>query len=838
VSFEAVDERSCPELAEKRELWDEPPQRRGGVVLSVDEVILGLEHYVIGLDEPLNVDHREISDRLCEKFFGAASCVKSPKRHIIIVRAIAVMRGSVSFVVSSNISIPVTVLEDFPHRIYRCYTCSVAQKAHNMLLTCEAYGHMVCKKDIIPWDDRKNKPLLSKCAQFTEEMKSYCHSTMGYEPTYIPTRVLLGHSYWVREDKLKAVQEFCEYDLWVCSVCRFCRDGSARNKSNQTVKFGFIHAQLFPEGAEEIADKIMTSTDRDELAQFGRNDSRIDASPGGEAVSGNADDKFLQLHSDMIIHVLDPSSRSVHRIPCFKNWNLSNILREILKVSQIAYNADIVIYKLDQDGWEVELCDLLLVDLEDPSSSSSKKTPNVPSDMVSIHDLESQDILVIRMRSLHKIGARSRLPGLGISDPSIGKEIGKIAEIYGGFRRIGGDGNCYYRAIAYGALEAIVLSGDCSKFDLLYSIFMQVEYVVVGDQEAHEELLTTLREASNGDKWGSVEELQSTFLSLNSNFDFALVSACRHLLSTYLIENQDKMTDGGLSLKDALVEGDEGMDLVAYCEKHINEMGRDAEGPYIELGILPSLLRCKCVIYSLDMRHMSEKEYVCPFTTKEDVEPLAVIHVLLRPGHYDLLYTPIVTFPAPPVFQDVEDREAAIVLQRAEEKLSSRDSGAPRYDDEENSIKGDDSAKMLPSVTDTDGPESNSPLVAARKDNRLKSKRSESKSGSDSSRRVSSTVRAQALSEMLDMFPDVPQENALRLLERYEFNVEIAINAYLTGGSDGDGNYGGGSSDEKGERDERSDTVEMAADDVGQMKDDDTQRSSWFPSFGRTFGRK
>ena len=33
---------------------------------------------------------------------------------------------------------------------------------------------------------------------------------------------------------------------------------------------------------------------------------------------------------------------------------------ETLKVSQIAYNADIVIYKLDDGGWEVELCDLRL----------------------------------------------------------------------------------------------------------------------------------------------------------------------------------------------------------------------------------------------------------------------------------------------------------------------------------------------------------------------------------------------------------------------------------------------------------------------------------------------
>ena len=168
--------------------------------------------------------------------------------------------------------------------------------------------------------------------------------------------------------------------------------------------------------------------------------------------------------------------------------------------------------------------------------------------------------------------------------------------------------------------------------------------------------------------WHDVDELQSTFLSNNSNFDFALMNACRHLLSTHLIENQDQVMDNGLSLKVCLVasEGDEDADMETYCNTFINQMGRDAEGPYIELGILPNLLLCRCVIFNLDMRSMSENEIVCPYTGNAADEPLAELHVLLRPGHYDLLYTPTTTFPSEHMHILIEKSRLAVVASRGE----------------------------------------------------------------------------------------------------------------------------------------------------------------------------
>ena len=71
------------------------------------------------------------------------------------------------------------------------------------------------------------------------------------------------------------------------------------------------------------------------------------------------------------------------------------------------------------------------------------------------------------------------------------------------------------------------------------------------------------------------------------------------------------------------------------------------------------------------MRHNSEKEYVCPFGDNDSVEALAVLHILLRPGHYDLLYTPSIEFPLR-ILKELSGSQEAILAQHAEEKMVIR----------------------------------------------------------------------------------------------------------------------------------------------------------------------
>ena len=172
----------------------------------------------------------------------------------------------------------------------------------------------------------------------------------------------------------------------------------------------------------------MTVSDRDEMSQFGQ---------GGVVEDTPHDDRFLQLSEDIVLYAWNPVDCTVHLVQCKERWTLGNILRETLKVSRISYNADIVVYKLDSDGWEVELCDLRLVDINNGAKvvgegSGQAGKQLLLQDMASVGDLRSNDVLVIRMRSLHKIGARSQLQCLGAQKcPS--KQLSKIVSTYGVF---------------------------------------------------------------------------------------------------------------------------------------------------------------------------------------------------------------------------------------------------------------------------------------------------------------------------------------------------------------------------------------------------------------------
>ncbi len=125
----------------------------------------------------------------------------------------------------------------------------------------------------------------------------------------------------------------------------------------------------------------------------------------------------------------------------------------------------------------------------------------------------------------------------------------------------------------------------------------------------------------------------------SNGLDKALVNACRKLLATKIIGDQESL-HGDLSLKVAilLVYEIEGRckSLEDFCEKFVLKMGVSAEGAHIESGILPMALGCNTVI-----------EYIGPqencrstLTTivPDDKESICTLHLLYRPDHYDLLY--------------------------------------------------------------------------------------------------------------------------------------------------------------------------------------------------------
>jgi hypothetical protein len=743
ITIISCDDTLCPSIAGKRELWETPIEQRGGIVLDTVNM-LDVSHYIVGMHVALNVDCWDIDEETAKRFMSPS--IINPSKYLLLIPVSSIQNEDVIIEIHNNI------YDDDDQRLERrknafkypndiggiCGKCDKAQINRNLLYTCSLYNHVMCKVCLVEWDEENNRANMSGCEQYTIEMKKFCQTTMGYEPTYLPTRVLLGYNYWLTEDKQKAVEEFLDFDYWVCYICRIRRE-NGRQKDTKSETFGFIHKQLFPDGSEIEASQILDNNERDLFARFG---STTIASPNDKS-----NENAIKLEENMTINLYSPVDGVAHKINCLSNWTFGSILNEILEVTGTHYSSDLVMYKVDSLGWEVELCDLK------PGESVSDIVPNGVEISTSIRELRNDDYIILRMRTNHVIGARAHLEILGFFEPKFLEAVESISKIYSGFRRIGGDGNCYYRAVAFGLLEQFVVNSRANLLSL-HDIFATVTYDIDSyEASAHNDLLQVLFEASAGNMWLDTEQLQTTFLTSNGRFDEALVRGCRNLLSTYLVTKEDDEMENGLDLKSCILSVYEDVtDMEAYCNKYVRRMGEDAEGAFLELGLLPSILRTSCVIHNLDLHHLdnysNQKEIECPYKSING-DQLGLVHILLRPGHYDLLYPTGAVFSQPNV-QFVESRSS-------------------RCNDTKEDTKDVDTkeSKPLDFLTGDDDPVTDTKLYA-------ESKLADSKESKDDE------TGGTALTELMEMCPDMSKSFALNLLKKYDFNVNDAANDYFT----------------------------------------------------------
>ena len=83
--------------------------------------------------------------------------------------------------------------------------------------------------------------------------------------------------------------------------------------------------------------------------------------------------------------------------------------------------------------------------------------------------------------------------------------------------------------------------------------------------------------------------------------------------------------------------------LEVFYQDYILEMGICAEGAHVDLGLLPRALYCSSNIVILPRENSSivsfrQSTYIPCGDNIDGVRELGDIHLLFRPGHYDLLY--------------------------------------------------------------------------------------------------------------------------------------------------------------------------------------------------------
>mmetsp|Transcript_27201 Transcript_27201/g.77553 ORF Transcript_27201/g.77553 Transcript_27201/m.77553 type:complete len:369 (+) Transcript_27201:213-1319(+) len=231
---------------------------------------------------------------------------------------------------------------------------------------------------------------------------------------------------------------------------------------------------------------------------------------------------------------------------------------------------------------------------------------------------------------------------------------------YRGWRRIRGDGNCFYRAVGFGLLQLLAAQEGARRAAWGAQVCHNLGAVRFEDarhQEGHEGLLARVRRLAAGGTWddgaGAGEEEEAAQVTVpvatalrrsmghpGSALDLALVRALRHVAAACLRKlAHDEEASAGISYEVVcLAQGYGGVE--DFCRRVVLPMGTEAEG--VVLGALPAALGVGLRVVLLDRRGSKDVplcDYNMPAGAPESGAVAApVVHLQLRPGHYDLLY--------------------------------------------------------------------------------------------------------------------------------------------------------------------------------------------------------
>ncbi|XP_018582914.1 ubiquitin thioesterase OTUB2-like [Scleropages formosus] len=189
---------------------------------------------------------------------------------------------------------------------------------------------------------------------------------------------------------------------------------------------------------------------------------------------------------------------------------------------------------------------------------------------------------------------------------------------YASIRRIRGDGNCFYRAFAFGCLEAVKSSSGAQKFR---EAVMRgpAELLSAGfDESAFKHLFDTF---VNVLERCEAEDNHSTLFELfnEQSTSDSVVQYLRYLTSAYLQNHSDFFQQ--------FVEAPS---LKVYCTQEVETMAMECD--HVEIVALSEALGVGIRIVSMEGCNGDLNHITIPTGT----EP--ILHFLYKHSHYDILY--------------------------------------------------------------------------------------------------------------------------------------------------------------------------------------------------------
>lgn len=212
--------------------------------------------------------------------------------------------------------------------------------------------------------------------------------------------------------------------------------------------------------------------------------------------------------------------------------------------------------------------------------------------------------------------------------------------MYESMRKCRRDGNCFYRAFAFGLIVSLSKLNEKKISDIITLICFHLDKSNY-QQSAYEDFLDAFIEDIKACQ-GSDDTLCSRWKA-NEYGSQSAVMLLRLLTSSYIQSNESDFI--AFISDDIIVDDKQKSPISLYCQRNVECMG--IESDQIHIVALCSALRTQVNIIYLDNSFsdataplvIGQDSVVSPHDLVSNIPfPLANINMLYRPGHYDLIY--------------------------------------------------------------------------------------------------------------------------------------------------------------------------------------------------------
>mmetsp|Transcript_50291 Transcript_50291/g.129617 ORF Transcript_50291/g.129617 Transcript_50291/m.129617 type:complete len:256 (-) Transcript_50291:67-834(-) len=208
-------------------------------------------------------------------------------------------------------------------------------------------------------------------------------------------------------------------------------------------------------------------------------------------------------------------------------------------------------------------------------------------------------------------------------NPGFLRKVDDLQKRFDGMRRTRPDGNCFYRAYLFGVFEQLVgqkerYANFTARAKESLAFCVEAGYEKVAIEDFHEEFMSCLeRLAAEGADASTAE-------AALEESDGYLVCWARVLTSAYLKRHQEDYAPF-LSSHATIAE---------FCAQEVDPMATEAD--HLQITALSNHLGVPVRVVYLDR---SEGDAAAQHLFEGGAEPAPfTVHLLYRPGHYDVIY--------------------------------------------------------------------------------------------------------------------------------------------------------------------------------------------------------